>query len=607
MVLALYAAFWLEIDGASSAATCVAILALPTRGQSFEKAAYRSLATVIGLAASIAIAGLFLQARDLFLVAYAGWLGLCVFAAGMLDGNRAYGAVLSGYTVAIVAVTKIDAPRDVFLTGMNRGAAIAIGIAATALVSDLFAAPNVHTKLLDDLRATRRKVAGFAGRALRDGSAEDEAAASLLKALAALHPEISAAAAEVPGGRARAAAARSIAAALVETVMVARAAATDAPQSALASALGDAAATATALGDIEARALGAPVGEAAALRRAALVAEADLTAASGLDDLADGRRPGRTVRLPLYRCRRQAAGKAMRVGLAVALSSGLLIYSSWPSTSISVSLLGILAALGSTSPSTKGFSTAAVLAIPLSVAVAGATEFLVLDGVDAFPLLAIAMAPPVIGACLLASSQDPKMKGIGTLLLVFFPVFLSPSNPQDYSPQSFLIFGLLGTVAALLLALWLVLLPAASDARRRRWLVRSAADDLASATRRKGGWRPAEAAYRSADRIGQLAGLGADADTERSSSLADAFALAEVEDALRRAVAGAGPGTPVALAPARLRGSAEALLAAARTAARHGPPEATAFRPAWDLLLAADTIDRRRPELDRLVPGLVWA
>lgn len=127
MMLALYAAFWVEIDGASSAATCVAILALPTRGQSFEKAAYRSVATVIGLAASIAIAGLFSQARDLFLVAYAGWLGLCVFAAGMLDGNRAYGAILSGYTLAIVAVTKIDAPRDVFLTGTNRGAAIAIG------------------------------------------------------------------------------------------------------------------------------------------------------------------------------------------------------------------------------------------------------------------------------------------------------------------------------------------------------------------------------------------------------------------------------------------------------------------------------------------------
>jgi uncharacterized membrane protein YccC len=47
MMLALYAAFWLQLDAAASAMACVAILALPTRGGAFEKAIYRVLGTLV--------------------------------------------------------------------------------------------------------------------------------------------------------------------------------------------------------------------------------------------------------------------------------------------------------------------------------------------------------------------------------------------------------------------------------------------------------------------------------------------------------------------------------------------------------------------------------
>ena len=36
---------------------------------------------------------------------------------GLLDGNRAFGAILSGYTVAQVAMTQIDSPQNIFLGG----------------------------------------------------------------------------------------------------------------------------------------------------------------------------------------------------------------------------------------------------------------------------------------------------------------------------------------------------------------------------------------------------------------------------------------------------------------------------------------------------------
>src|SRR5258707_5096658 len=114
MMVALYAAFWLQLESASSAAVTVGILALQTRGQVYQKAAYRILATIVGVAASFVIAGLFPQSRSLFVIGFAGWLGLCVYSGGPLDGHKAYSAVLSGYTVALVAGTQIDSPQNTF-------------------------------------------------------------------------------------------------------------------------------------------------------------------------------------------------------------------------------------------------------------------------------------------------------------------------------------------------------------------------------------------------------------------------------------------------------------------------------------------------------------
>src|ERR1700757_4686675 len=74
IVVALYVAFWLELEAPSTAALTVTILALPTRGEVLDKAVFRLIATVLGLAASIAIVGLFAQTDTLLLAAFAAWL-----------------------------------------------------------------------------------------------------------------------------------------------------------------------------------------------------------------------------------------------------------------------------------------------------------------------------------------------------------------------------------------------------------------------------------------------------------------------------------------------------------------------------------------------------
>ena len=130
MMVALYAAFWLQLDNAWSAAVTVSILSLQTRGQTYQRAVYWVLAAIIGVVASLVIGGLFPQSCDLFVIGLAVTLGLCVYAAGLLDSNRAYAAILCGYTVAQVAVPQIDSPQNIFSAGVNRGAAIVVGIAA---------------------------------------------------------------------------------------------------------------------------------------------------------------------------------------------------------------------------------------------------------------------------------------------------------------------------------------------------------------------------------------------------------------------------------------------------------------------------------------------
>src|ERR1700694_2531221 len=96
-LVALYVAFWLQLGGASSAAVTVAILAQPTRGAAFAKAANRIAATLIGATMSVVIAGLFPGERIGMLGAFVCWICICVFDATYLGADQAYAAVWAGY------------------------------------------------------------------------------------------------------------------------------------------------------------------------------------------------------------------------------------------------------------------------------------------------------------------------------------------------------------------------------------------------------------------------------------------------------------------------------------------------------------------------------
>src|SRR6516162_11200612 len=223
ITIALCTSFWLQLEAPSSAALTVLILAEPTRGQALAKAGWRLIATIIGVSASIAITGFLSQSGDLILAAFAAWMGLCVYATGLLDGYRAYAAVLSGYTVGLIAVQQIDSPQRVFESGVSRGAAIAVGVLSITLVNNLLLAPDRYPRLLVQLAAMHRRIREYAKVVIRDDVTDATAAATLMREIGGFRPEIANLATESSSGSLRGAAARSTTVALVAELRAIRA------------------------------------------------------------------------------------------------------------------------------------------------------------------------------------------------------------------------------------------------------------------------------------------------------------------------------------------------------------------------------------------------
>lgn len=486
MMLALYVSFWLELESPSSAALTVAVLALPTRGQGMEKAGYRLLATVIGVIASIAIAGMFSQTGGLLLAVLGTWVGLCAYVAGALDGNRAYAAALCCITVALIAIEQIDSPLQVFPTGLARGAGIGIGVLAVALINEVLAAPDYHPILASRIEALHRRVTDLAEDAERGQAPSAAVAAGLLHDIAAVRPEIASLTTESSVGTARTVAARS---ALVDLV------------------------SAFSLG----RTLAAlPAASTPALDAAGLMAMSrswlrteisrkNAQVRSSLDALRDGTRAYRAWRAPLYRSHRIAAETGARAAISFMLIAFLFVLTGWPTTEVCLAFVAVIIGLGSTSPSPRSFTMMAMMATPIACMLGGILKYLVFNGVSEFQLLAIGLAPVVIGLTLLISLPNPMLSSLGRLVLVFTLAVLAPTNPQSYDPEVFLVTSLFACLSSILVFAAQLLLPPLSGDRRVRLLLGELQRELSRPdSGRACHLAPEEAAFRDAARIEQI-------------------------------------------------------------------------------------------------------
>ena len=137
--LALYIAFWLELNNPYWAGTSAAIVCQPHLGASLRKGWYRLIGTLVGAVMSMLLTACFPQDRVLFLGGLALWGAACAFAATLLRNFASYSAALAGYTVAIVAGDLLGATGGVnadaaFLLAVSRASEICIGIVSAGIV-----------------------------------------------------------------------------------------------------------------------------------------------------------------------------------------------------------------------------------------------------------------------------------------------------------------------------------------------------------------------------------------------------------------------------------------------------------------------------------------
>src|SRR6202140_4240668 len=149
VTIALYVAFWLELDNPFWAGTSAAIVCLPQLGASLRKGWFRMIGTAIGATAIVVLTACFPQDRVPFLMGLALWGAGCALVATLLRNFAAYAAALAGYTAAIIASDQLGAAGgvngDASMLAVTRASEICIGIVCAGIVlagTDLGGAPR---------------------------------------------------------------------------------------------------------------------------------------------------------------------------------------------------------------------------------------------------------------------------------------------------------------------------------------------------------------------------------------------------------------------------------------------------------------------------------
>ena len=162
--LALYIAFWLELDNAYWAGTTAAIVCQPSLGASLRKGWFRMVGTVVGAVAIVVLTAIFPQNRAGFLLGLALWGGACAFVGSVLRNYATYAAALAGITAAVIASDELGSVGGTnglaFTLAITRASEICIGIVCAGVV--LAATDYGHAKgqLADQLASIAAEITG---------------------------------------------------------------------------------------------------------------------------------------------------------------------------------------------------------------------------------------------------------------------------------------------------------------------------------------------------------------------------------------------------------------------------------------------------------------
>jgi uncharacterized membrane protein YccC len=518
--LALFVAFWLQMDNPFWAATSAGIVCQPSLGASLRKASFRLIGTMLGAIAVVGFVAAFPQSRAGFLLTLAIWCGLCGFAATVLQNFASYAAALAGYTAAIVAADAIANPNAVFLLAVARASEICLGIVCAGVVLTLTGRGTARARAATVI-ATITREAGLgmratllgAGTPLPESAPRRRALIARTAALSALLDEV---VGESPDLRVRSATLQAAVDGLFQALSGWRMVATHLESAEPDAAAADAAPTIAVLPPGPAMVMSAEAKPADTRDRcretarqlvrthvdtagAALVAAGAADCLLGLERALNGLallvqpqraeiRPGSAgLRLPDLL---PAIINGLRAGLIVLVLAGLWIITAWPSGPTALLFGAIVVLLLSPRGDTAISNAWGFLAGTLfTAAMAAIADFALLPAQEGFVRLFLVMGLFLVP--LAALSAQNWQKSFFVAAATNFTPLLAPANLQSYDTVGFYnttiaIVGGVG-IGVLVMAMLPQLSPAHAVARLRSLTLR----DLGrlATTRRPGSQR----------------------------------------------------------------------------------------------------------------------
>jgi uncharacterized membrane protein YccC len=514
--MALYVAFFLQLDEPSWAGLTAVIVAQPVLGAALRKGMFRLIGTLAGAAAAVAIVVLFPQSRVGFFLGLALWGGLCGYVATALRNFAAYGGVIAGFTAAIVALDAIHAPDQVLSIGISRASSITIGILVTTLIFSLTDFGGARVDLARRVLHVSQQIMSALIQTLRyqSGPVESRRAArrTLLAEVAGLDVIIDEAIGESLAVRARAAALQAALSGLFSTMSCWRAieshldqrprliteAGAEAALAALPDALLVEAARDPALLRDKLRRggrllLDLPAADTSARLLLDQTGKGLLGLAQSMNGIALLRAPSSANAVVARPLRRTfdplvATLNGTRVAVAIATSALFWIFSDWPDGPIFI-IFAMVASLFYTMQNEQAFDLGLSMALGCGIAAAGAgvLKFLLLPSQESYVAFSL-----LLGAFLVPGGALATLPGsIGPIAFLseanLIPM-LSPTNHMVYDLSAFLNNALAIVAGSLAGVAGYRLIPPLSPALRARRQVAAALRDLRRLA--AGQWRP---------------------------------------------------------------------------------------------------------------------
>ncbi len=485
-LLALFVAVLLELDRPSSAMATVLIVSSPVRGMVLSKSLYRMIGTFVGGGVALVLVDALGQYSELFFLALALWIAACTAVATLFRNFRAYGAILSGYTVAMIGVAAIQTPERAFDIAIARVAVVTVGVVCAGLVSGILSpgaasrdlAPRLRDAILLALQlgreALERPPVGVSERRYVEATGR----------ILALNDLAEFAAAESPRAARRANAIRSAITAMIAAVTVLPAIADAAPEGLaedpelipdLQRSLDSVAARLRDAGSAPGECLSDARERLARAAEAVEQGEPSLRALQLIDNLDElveqldaalvdlnafvENRPARTiVSIGYHRDVWGALRNGFRAFLGILGAGTFCYWVGWSDGGDMIVIMAVCCSLLATTPDPFKASFNHAIGVCIGVVVAVLCKFLLLTGTDGGAAeLALAVAPPLIASFLIT---DPRFAGVAGAARLFFAVTLAPTNPMTFDLASTLNSALATIVGAVFATyLYRVVLP----------------------------------------------------------------------------------------------------------------------------------------------------